>query len=203
MGHGLGPMGPALPHTLLVRRTNRLDKPKRRYPVLSLLLSAALAAPAAADLTIDAIDADYNAADDTVTLYVTVKNTGDGNSGKFYVGGFASKDWDACESIENDFELIANIAPDDVEEVELTFPASHADLEGIHLFVDVDDRVEESNEKNNTGISYILEEDPNEPANVSDWYWITKPDCLGDLFDDNGWPFAAKLDTFYSKIRIL
>ncbi|MFT4975937.1 MAG: subtilase family serine protease [Myxococcota bacterium] len=172
--------------------------------MIPLLLSVSLAAAGEPDLIIDAIDATDIETLNVIELEVTIKNDGDAAAGGFYFDVFTSSDWGDCDDQEWTWvEHVGGLAPGAVVTLTVQVDRDLAKMDDIFMFVDVDDAVAESNEKNNEGIAFVLPEDPGEDRITTDWLEQDNPDCLVDFLDGFGWFVPSTLEMFYAKLRIL
>jgi len=165
-----------------------------------LLQSAVAGEP---DLRFVDIDAYYTQTNDTFNLLVKVENVGDAAAGGFWVDAFASSDWSVCDDQEWSSKVQNGLAAGATQWFTFQFDAALVALDDIHIYVDLDNNVDESNEKNNDGVVFALPENTNEDRIGIFQSWYDNPDCLVDFVDDFGWLMQSSADMLYAKARVL
>lgn len=169
--------------------------------LLSLLTQTAAAAEP--DLRFVDINATYVETTDTLYLAVEVENVGSAAAGFFWVDAWSASDWAVCADQEWSSDNLGGLNPGDSQWFTFVVDDASVSESDIYIYVDIDDNVLESNEKNNGGVVFAMPENPDEDRIGVFQLDYAQPACLVNALDGFGWDMIHSPEMLYAKARVL
>ena len=170
------------------------------FPVFLLPVAAA----SGPDLVFQSITAVHHRDRGEVALQVVVENIGDAQASETSLDVLTARDWEACDAMLWDSSLNTGLAPGETVSLEIAVPTKQLMGSPVHLFLDMGDRLPESNERNNEGVVYLMSEISLQPERTADWTWWQHSSCMQEAARErNNAEIGLSRKVLYSRLPLL